>query len=311
MNATVNGTLSGIGVGDSVTQIEIVWRLGAETADQAQAAGRGITLTSAGDISNFIGGGYNLITSNATANTQYTPAVRITESMAGGGTQTGAWTNGTAFTTANNWWTNELDGTQLPSSLSPALTLMDPSPHTNTGAATALVGDGTLTMTIPSQTITNRVNTDNSGLYIWNTGAIGANNIGNEVEMRFKLNTASDMNFEIVILDGTKMLYTRIGKGIGSGTLRVESAPVSNWTLYATLNLDQYYVLRVASKLGQGIITLDGTTIWSGTTRSDSGYNMMFFGYETDKPTNSTYTIPLTEITIDYLRWKTNGTTLL
>lgn len=310
MNARVSGTFSGVGVGDSVTKIEIAWRLGAETAAAAMAAGRGIELTAAGDISDFIGAGYYLTTSAVAANTEYTPAVRITENMAGGGSQVGAWTNGTVFSSTPQWWSFELDGTALPGSISPAMTLMSPSPHTSTGQ-TELVGDGTLTLTIPAMSIVNRTNTDNSGVYHWQTGAIGANNIGNEIEIRFKINVVSDYNFYVVILDQTKMLYLRIGKGNGGTTLKLEIPPVSAWALYATLNLDQYYVLRVAMKAAQAIVTLDGNTIWSGAPRADTGYNMMFMGFETDKATGSTYDIPTTTVTIDYARFKTDGCTLL
>jgi hypothetical protein len=96
MNAIINGVVSGIGAGDSISQIEVVWKSGTETEAAAMAAGRGVTLT--GDsITAFTGSGYSLSSVNLVDGQTYTPAVRVTENMAGGGTQNGGWVSGTEF----------------------------------------------------------------------------------------------------------------------------------------------------------------------------------------------------------------------
>ncbi|HBG07661.1 MAG: hypothetical protein A2075_09055 [Geobacteraceae bacterium GWC2_58_44] len=97
MNATIKGTVSGLQSGDAVTLIEVVWKLGAETEAQAQAAGRGVNLTSAGDIAAFQAAGYALTSANLVEGTTYTSAVRVTESRAGAGAYAGTWGGGGTF----------------------------------------------------------------------------------------------------------------------------------------------------------------------------------------------------------------------
>ncbi len=108
MQAQVNGTVSGIGGGDSINQIEIVWKTSSvEVESTAAAVGRGITLTSNVDKANFsqttVAGqaptlaGYQLISVNLVQGTTYWGSVRITENKSGGGTQTGAWSTPTSF----------------------------------------------------------------------------------------------------------------------------------------------------------------------------------------------------------------------
>jgi hypothetical protein len=108
MQAQVNGTVSGIGAGDSINQIEIVWKTSSgEVESTAVAAGRGITLTSNVDKANFsqtpvagqapTAAGYQLTSVNLVSGTTYWASVRITENKSGGGAQTGAWSTPYSF----------------------------------------------------------------------------------------------------------------------------------------------------------------------------------------------------------------------
>lgn len=99
MDALIKGVASGIESGDVITLIEIVWKLGGETEAAAQAAGRGVNLSSPTDIAAYQASGYALSSANLLANTSYTPSVRVTESRGGAGAYVGAWNDGSLFFT--------------------------------------------------------------------------------------------------------------------------------------------------------------------------------------------------------------------
>lgn len=100
---TVVGTVSGLGTGDSISTIRVAYILSGTdaSADAAVTAGRYFDITVGADIAAYQGTGYTKTGLTLTAGATYTPAVRITENMNGGGTQFGSWTNGTAFTVSN------------------------------------------------------------------------------------------------------------------------------------------------------------------------------------------------------------------
>jgi hypothetical protein len=109
MQAHINGTVSGIGAGDSISQIEIVWKTSSGEAEAtAVAAGRGVTLTSNQDMANFsqttVSGtapnasGYVVNSVNLVSESTYYGSVRVTENKSGGGTQAGTWSTPVSFT---------------------------------------------------------------------------------------------------------------------------------------------------------------------------------------------------------------------
>ncbi|NTV50929.1 MAG: hypothetical protein HGA20_14975 [Geobacteraceae bacterium] len=113
MKARLNGVVSGVTLADAITQIECVWLTSAgEAPATAQAAGRGVTLTTSADLANFTqsvqGGvspsaaGYALDSANLVAETTYYATVRVTESMTAGGTQSGDWSTPVSFLASVN-----------------------------------------------------------------------------------------------------------------------------------------------------------------------------------------------------------------
>lgn len=99
---TAAGIVFGIGAGDSVNKIRVVWMLQGTDTDVTAAivAGRYTDLTSSGDKTAYQGAG-KAISATLTMG-QYIPAVQITENMSGGGTQTGEFVTGAAFTVSLN-----------------------------------------------------------------------------------------------------------------------------------------------------------------------------------------------------------------
>jgi hypothetical protein len=317
MNATLTGTVSGIGSGDSVNQLEIVWKSGAESEAAAMAAGRGVILTGA-NATAFTAGGYSLSSTALVSGQTYTPAIRVTENMSGGGTQTGVWTSGTAFVAAvaeAAWWTNEMAGDVLPVNMTPAWTYATtPSLVVPTGALAALNGDGTFKITYPVRSNVMHATSGDGGTSVitWQTGTLGSNAVGNEYEARFKLNAKSLVKLNFSLFDNTKFEQLQIGQGkADSGIVTIQRWVTSAFVDIATINLDQYYNLRVAIKGAVTLITLDGATIFSGTPGAYTGATVLRMGLEPDVVLNNTLTSPETIATIDYFRWKTNGTVII
>jgi len=93
---TVQGTVSGIGTGDSIASIEVALCADAgEIADPTTVpTARKFTITQSADITAFEGAGYTATGKTFAQGTEYTPAARVTENMNGGGQQTGAWSTG-------------------------------------------------------------------------------------------------------------------------------------------------------------------------------------------------------------------------
>jgi len=113
-NIATNAAVSGIGAGESINKIEIVWiKLGtddvgredltnqtnlANSSAAAISAGRTVTLTTGTNdsaISAFqTAAGTVIDVGTLSSGIAYVPAVRVTENMVGGGTQSGSWTKG-------------------------------------------------------------------------------------------------------------------------------------------------------------------------------------------------------------------------
>lgn len=100
---TAQGTVSGVGGDDSINRIRVVYMIQGTDADEAAAvtAGRYFDLTQAADTGSSAGGyqhagGYTKTGLALTIGQTIIPSSMVTENMQGGGTQSGAWTRGTA-----------------------------------------------------------------------------------------------------------------------------------------------------------------------------------------------------------------------
>lgn len=106
MYVKFNGIISGDNTsGDYISSIQIVWKAGAESEAAAIAASpsRSVTLTAGTDDAKIAafrlsGGGVMLDAGSLVSGTTYTPAVKVTETRAGGTTSSSAWINGSTFT---------------------------------------------------------------------------------------------------------------------------------------------------------------------------------------------------------------------
>lgn len=143
MNATINGSVSGIDAGDALTIVEVLWKLRTSTGPDvfesestAQTNGRGCIFTSYADrtalsaamsaagnplsagmtdssiiygsagssaITAFLGSGYAISSVYLVAGSTYTPVTRATESRGGSGVFMGGWTSFSPFTAPSNF----------------------------------------------------------------------------------------------------------------------------------------------------------------------------------------------------------------
>jgi hypothetical protein len=176
MQATLTGSVYGIGTGETIASLQIVWKLGGETEAEAITNGRTVTLAGA-DITSFCGAspytggtGYLLDSVALVNNSLYLPAIRVTENMAVSGTQTGAWVNGSQFTatTAAGGYLLDFETTSLTPTGAPTaytnnnptymerITTGGPGPHSgsyymkNTPTGGSPVGEFMRSVTFPS-----------------------------------------------------------------------------------------------------------------------------------------------------------------
>jgi hypothetical protein len=96
---TVNGSVTGVGAGDSIKTIRVAYLLSGTdaNADAAVTAGKFFDITAAGDFTAYQGAGYQKTSLALVEGSTYTVAVKVEENKTEGGTQWGVWTTGNTF----------------------------------------------------------------------------------------------------------------------------------------------------------------------------------------------------------------------